>query len=139
MHPNRASVSRAEIRERLAKNFKTQPDLIFAYGFKCQFGGGRSTGFASIYDTLELAKKVEPKYRLLRVRSLNLMAKTQKKFSKLLLLKLTRVVANNVKSERTDKRRLGEQRKEKSPQESRNNDELIVALHAKNVVIFVNE
>lgn len=47
--------------------YKTNPDLVFAYGFRCHFGGGRSTGFALIYDTLDFAKKFEPKYRLLRV------------------------------------------------------------------------
>merc|ERR1712080_428893 len=31
-----------------------------------QFGGGKSTGFALIYDTMDFAKKFEPKYRLLR-------------------------------------------------------------------------
>ena len=35
-------------------------------GFRTQFGGGKSTGFALIYDTLESAKKFEPKYRLVR-------------------------------------------------------------------------
>ena len=33
-----------------------------------QFGGGKSTGFGLIYDTLDAAKKFEPKYRLIRVR-----------------------------------------------------------------------
>ena len=32
-----------------------------------QFGGGKSTGFGLIYDTLEAAKRFEPKYRLIRV------------------------------------------------------------------------
>lgn len=74
LHPNRASVPRSEIREKLAQMYKTTPDLVFAFGFKCLFGGGRSTGFALIYDTADLAKKFEPKYRLLRVRSLGLIA-----------------------------------------------------------------
>jgi len=65
-HPNRASVPKSEIREKLAKIFKTQPDLVVAYGFKCQFGGGRSTGSANIYDTFEYAKKIEPKFRIVR-------------------------------------------------------------------------
>ncbi len=34
-----------------------------------QFGGGKSTGFGLIYDNLDSAKKFEPKYRLIRVRS----------------------------------------------------------------------
>ncbi|VDD93953.1 unnamed protein product [Enterobius vermicularis] len=66
LHPNRASVPKSEIRQRLAQMYKTNPDLVFAYGFRCHFGGGRSTGFALIYDTLDFAKKFEPKYRLLR-------------------------------------------------------------------------
>uniref|UniRef100_A0A915PVN5 40S ribosomal protein S24 n=1 Tax=Setaria digitata TaxID=48799 RepID=A0A915PVN5_9BILA len=65
-HPNRASVPKTEVREKLAQMYKTTPDLVFTYGFQCHFGGGRSTGFALIYDTADFAKKFEPKYRLLR-------------------------------------------------------------------------
>lgn len=32
-----------------------------------QFGGGKSTGFGLIYDSVEASKKFEPKYRLIRV------------------------------------------------------------------------
>lgn len=46
--------------------FKSTPDVIFSFGFRTQFGGGRTTGFALIYDTLEQAKKFEPKHRLVR-------------------------------------------------------------------------
>ncbi|VDM49227.1 unnamed protein product [Toxocara canis] len=67
LHPNRASVPKTEVREKLAQLYKTTPDLVFAYGFRCQFGGGKSSGFALIYDTLDFAKKFEPKYRLLRL------------------------------------------------------------------------
>ncbi|VDM96126.1 unnamed protein product [Thelazia callipaeda] len=66
IHPNRASVPKIEVRNKLAQMYKTTPDLVFAYGFRCHFGGGRSTGFALIYDTADFAKKFEPKYRLLR-------------------------------------------------------------------------
>ena len=41
-----------------------------------QFGGGKSTGFGLIYDTIDSAKKFEPKYRLIRVRT-NLVQGTQ--------------------------------------------------------------
>merc|ERR1712098_338153 len=41
-------------------------DRVFTFGFKTQFGGGKSTGFALIYDTMDFAKKFEPKYRLVR-------------------------------------------------------------------------
>ncbi len=46
----------------------TDPSCILLYGFKVAFGGGRSTGFGMIYDSLVAAKKFEPKYRLTRVR-----------------------------------------------------------------------
>ena len=36
------------------------------FGMHTAFGGGRSTGFALVYDTLDAAKKYEPKYRLAR-------------------------------------------------------------------------
>lgn len=66
LHPGQASVKKVDIREKLAKMFKCTPDVVFCFGFKTNFGGGKSTGFALIYDTLELAKKFEPNYRLAR-------------------------------------------------------------------------
>ena len=47
--------------------YKTTGDVVFCFGFRTQFGGGKSTGFALVYDTLDYAKKIEPKYRLVRV------------------------------------------------------------------------
>jgi small subunit ribosomal protein S24e len=46
--------------------YKSNKDNIFVFGFKTAFGGGRSSGFALVYDTLDSAKKFEPKYRLVR-------------------------------------------------------------------------
>ena len=46
--------------------YKTQADVVFCFGFQTVFGGGKSTGFALIYDTLDFAKKFEPKHRLAR-------------------------------------------------------------------------
>ncbi|XP_063883672.1 small ribosomal subunit protein eS24-like [Scylla paramamosain] len=66
LHPNRATVPKTEIREKLAKMYKTTGDVVFCFGFRTQFGGGKSTGFALVYDTLDYAKKIEPKYRLVR-------------------------------------------------------------------------
>ncbi|KAL3877140.1 hypothetical protein ACJMK2_034890 [Sinanodonta woodiana] len=66
LHPNKSSVPKTEIREKLARLYKTTPDVIFCFGFSTQFGGGKSTGFALIYDSLDFAKKFEPKYRLAR-------------------------------------------------------------------------
>ena len=36
------------------------------FGFRTQFGGGRSTGFGLIYDSVDAMKKFEPKHRLVR-------------------------------------------------------------------------
>ena len=43
-----------------------ETNRIFLFGFRTQYGGGSSTGFCLIYDTLDDAKKFEPKYRLVR-------------------------------------------------------------------------
>ncbi|KAG9293862.1 hypothetical protein G9A89_019200 [Geosiphon pyriformis] len=66
LHPNRANVSKDELRDKLAKMYKVEKEVIFVFGFRTAFGGGRSTGFGLIYDNLEAAKKFEPKYRLVR-------------------------------------------------------------------------
>jgi ribosomal protein S24E len=68
IHPARANISKDELREKLAKMYKVEKEVVFVFGFRTAFGGGKSTGFALIYDNLESAKKFEPKYRLVRVR-----------------------------------------------------------------------
>ncbi|KAJ8977877.1 hypothetical protein NQ317_016147 [Molorchus minor] len=55
LHVGQPSVKKTEIREKLAKMYKDE-----------FWGGGKSTGFALIYDTLDFAKKFEPKHRLAR-------------------------------------------------------------------------
>lgn len=47
--------------------YKTTADVIVCFGFRTIFGGGKSTGFALIYDSMDFLKKNEPKYRLARV------------------------------------------------------------------------
>merc|ERR1712142_653722 len=66
LHPGKATVSKKDIREQLAKMYSTTADVCIAHGFKTQFGGGKTTGFALIYDSLDYAKKFEPHYRLVR-------------------------------------------------------------------------
>jgi small subunit ribosomal protein S24e len=68
IHPNLASVPKATLREKLAALYKCDKESVVVFGFKIVFGGGKSTGFALIYDNVEAAKKFEPKYRLARVR-----------------------------------------------------------------------
>eukprot|EP01038_Epipyxis_sp_PR26KG_P009783 gene9783-13161_t len=67
VHPGRANVSKTELQEKLGTLFKVNDvNTIFLFGFRTDFGGGKSSGFALIYDTLEAAKKYEPKFRLAR-------------------------------------------------------------------------
>lgn len=67
IHPGRANVGVTELREQVAKNFKVNDEkTIFMFGFRTAFGGGKSTGFCLIYDSLEDALTTEPKYRLVR-------------------------------------------------------------------------
>ncbi|KAJ2558067.1 ribosomal 40S subunit protein S24B [Coemansia sp. RSA 1933] len=66
IHPNLANLSKADVRQKLGKLFKTEADLVFPFGFRTQFGGGRSSGFALIYDSMDAVKKFEPKFRLVR-------------------------------------------------------------------------
>ncbi|KAK2101814.1 ribosomal 40S subunit protein S24B, partial [Saguinus oedipus] len=66
LHPGKATVPKTEIREKLAKMYKTTPDVIFIFGFRTHFGGSKTTGFGMIYDSLDYAKKNESKHRLAR-------------------------------------------------------------------------
>ena len=67
LHPGRATVPKAELREKLAKMYDAKDDAsVFVFGFRTQFGGGKSTGFGLVYDSVDAAKKFEPKYRLIR-------------------------------------------------------------------------
>ncbi|XP_058046547.1 small ribosomal subunit protein eS24-like [Ahaetulla prasina] len=56
LHPGKAIVPRTEILEKLAKMYKTTPDVIFIFGFRTHFGGGKLDGFDMIYDSLDYAK-----------------------------------------------------------------------------------
>ena len=67
LHPGRANVPKTELQQILAKMYKTTPDVIVCFGFRTAFGGGKSCGFALIYDSLDFLKKNEPKYRQVRV------------------------------------------------------------------------
>ena len=43
LHPGKATVPKTEIQEKLAKMYKTTPDVIFVFGLRTRFGGGKST------------------------------------------------------------------------------------------------
>ncbi|OAA56828.1 Ribosomal protein S24e [Cordyceps fumosorosea ARSEF 2679] len=67
LHPGRAGISKTELSEKLGAMYKASKDQISVFGLKSQFGGGKTTGFATVYDSPEAMLKFEPRYRLIRV------------------------------------------------------------------------
>lgn len=65
-HPGRPTIPKKDLSDVLSKKFKTQPDVVFCFGLRTHFGGGKTTGFALVYDTLDSAKKFEPLHRLVK-------------------------------------------------------------------------
>ncbi|KAH9982405.1 ribosomal protein L23/L15e core domain-containing protein [Lactifluus volemus] len=75
IHPSRPPISRTELSEKLAALYKADKN-------RTHFGGGRSTGFALIYDDEESQKKFEPKYRLVRAGLVSKKDKASRKLRK---------------------------------------------------------
>lgn len=46
--------------------YKANKEQVSVFGLRTQFGGGKTTGFALVYDSPEAMKKFEPQYRLVR-------------------------------------------------------------------------
>merc|ERR1712124_21380 len=79
LHPGRPNVPKSEIIEKIAKMYDVKdPEGIIVFGFRTQFGGGKTTGFGLIYDSVVAAKKFEHKYRLARVNLFNHERKSRK-------------------------------------------------------------
>ena len=60
-------MSKKDLRESIAKLHKADAKTVIVYGFSTAFGGGRSSGFGLIYDSVADMKSFEPKHRLARV------------------------------------------------------------------------
>merc|ERR1711913_81846 len=69
-HPNDGGCSKTELREYVSGKFRCEQDNIQLFGFHTKFGGGRTSGFALIYDNKDSMMKYEPKYRLRRVKAI---------------------------------------------------------------------
>lgn len=67
IHPNTPTPSKEILREKLQKLYSV-PDVqqIQVFGLRTGFGGGKTTGFAMIYDSIDSFKKFEPRHRLIR-------------------------------------------------------------------------
>merc|ERR1712043_13611 len=66
VHPGIACPSKEKVASTLSTLYHKDAKNVICYGFRTQFGGGKASGFALIYDTVEDAKKFEPKHRLVR-------------------------------------------------------------------------
>ena len=65
LHPGRATVPKTEVRDQLAKMYKTTADVIFAFGFHTLFGGNKTIGFALIYDNMDRSVTTTSSHRLM--------------------------------------------------------------------------
>lgn len=54
------------MRDKIAQIYKAEKDAVSVFGFRTQFGGGKSTGFGLVYNSVADAKRFEPTYRLVR-------------------------------------------------------------------------
>merc|ERR1711939_542845 len=81
LHPSRPNVSKDELREKLSTMYKAPKDQVIVFGFRTQFGGGKSTGFALIYDTKE-SLKFGPRHRLIKFGLAEKKEKTARKLRK---------------------------------------------------------
>ena len=61
-HTNDGGCSKTELREYIASKFRCEQDNIQLFGFHTKFGGGRTSGFALIYDNRDSIKLLEKKY-----------------------------------------------------------------------------
>ncbi|KAK6344992.1 hypothetical protein TWF718_006937 [Orbilia javanica] len=66
LHPGLPNISKSDLREKLGKIYKADAGAVSVFGLRTQYGGGKTTGFALIYDSLDALKKFEPHYRLVR-------------------------------------------------------------------------
>merc|ERR1712182_71453 len=71
-HPGLATPDKEQLAEMLAeylskaKGHKAKKEATVIFCTKTIFGGGKSTCFALVYDSVDAAKKHEPKHRLIR-------------------------------------------------------------------------
>ena len=71
-------MSKDELRGKLAEVYKSSKDQVNVFGMRTQYGGGKSTGFALIYDSTEAMKKFEPHYRQVRIGAANKIEKASR-------------------------------------------------------------
>ncbi|KAI1419646.1 ribosomal protein L23/L15e core domain-containing protein [Xylaria sp. FL1777] len=66
IHPDQAGISKNNLQQKLATLYKATPEQVSVFGLRTAFGGGKTTAFACIYDSVEARKKFDAKHRLVR-------------------------------------------------------------------------
>ena len=60
-------MSKSELQAKVAEVFKvSDAQRVVVFGFRTHYGGGKSTGFCLIYDSIKSLQKFEPDYRQIR-------------------------------------------------------------------------
>ena len=108
-HPGAAAPSRDEIKDLIAKELKANKEFIVVFGLTTKFGGGRTTGFALVYDNKDAMMKVEPLFRLVKA-GLQQKSKQTRRMRKNARKQKVKVWGAGVRAERHKVRR--QQRKE---------------------------
>merc|ERR1712224_242180 len=68
LHPGRSGVSKKELQDGIAKLYNTNnAQKVIVWGVHNSFGGDKSTGLGLIYDSLDAARRFEPRYRQVRL------------------------------------------------------------------------
>merc|ERR1712138_257497 len=71
-HPGLPTPAKEDLKTQLAeflskaKGHKANADATVIFGMRTCFGGGKSSCFALVYDSVDCAKKHEPKHRLIQ-------------------------------------------------------------------------
>lgn len=64
LHPGHAGIAKSDLRDRLSQLYKASAEQVSVFGLRTHFGGGKTSGFALVYDSVEALKKFEPRHRL---------------------------------------------------------------------------
>ena len=67
------NVSKAAVKDKLSTMLKVKVEAIQVFGLKTKFGGGRSSGFALVYDSQDAKKKYDFNHRMLKVSKLGVL------------------------------------------------------------------
>ena len=66
IHTSKVNIPKAQSEENIAKKYKIDAQNVAVYGLKFKFGGGRPTGFALVYDSVDARKAYDQKAFLRR-------------------------------------------------------------------------